>query len=133
MQYVTYWLWPNPGNAHYDNPKVIALLLVCAGFVLASFVLRYWRKKVRNPITKKLSRSWASATLWFGIVGLIMLVSRVEQVSFLSMRILWVVWLASILVYMFFQIRLFRARHYETLPREHRDDPRDRYLPKKKH
>ncbi len=131
-QFVVYLLWPNPGNLSYASPKVQVLLAACAVLIVLSFALRFWRRGMQNPVTKRLSRSWPSAAFWFGITGLVMTVSRVEMVSFLAMRLLWVIWLLILGLYLFIQVRIFRVRHYQPLPREHSEDPRDKYLPHKK-
>lgn len=130
--FFVYLFWPNPGNADYDSPKALALLIVCALMIVISIGLSFWRKKQGNPIMKKLSRSWASASFWFGLVGLILVVSRVEQIQFIAARVLWIVWAAALAFYLFVQIRSFRARYYTVLPHEPILDPRSKYLPKKK-
>jgi hypothetical protein len=55
-----------------------------------------------------------------------------ESVGFLSIRFLWVFWIAVLALYLLVQVRVFRARHYEVLPSQRTDDPRSRYLPKRK-
>lgn len=132
MWIFSYLFWPNPEATTYDNSKVMMLLILCGSLVLLSFLLSFWRRRVRNPVTKRLSRTWASAAFWFGVTGLLFIVSRVEGISFLSMRFWWIVWALSVLFYLFVQLRLFRARHYTILPKERIDDPREKYLPRKK-
>lgn len=132
MSFLTYWFYPNPGNADYGNPKVLLLLALCVLMIAGSFGLSAWRNRQANPVTKKLSRSWAMAALWFGVVGLVLAVSRVEQIQFIAMRFLWVLWAGFLIAYVVLQVRIFRARHYQVLPRETVVDPRDAYLPGKK-
>ncbi len=110
----------------------MGLLLLCVALVAASFGIRYWRKSLQNPITRKLSRSWASVSFWMGIVGAVLVVARVEEIQFVAMRFMWVVWAAAALFYVYMQWRLFTAKHYEVLPRSRMDDPREKYLPGKK-
>ncbi len=107
------------------------MLVVCLGLMVGSFFLGLWRTK-QQPITKKLSRTWASAAFWIGLVGAFLIVSRVEGIQFFSMRFLWVLWALAIAVYVILQIRIFRSRHYEVLPTERVEDPRGKYLPGKK-
>ncbi len=76
MSFLSYIFWPRPPQIGYDNQKLIAVLVFCGGLILISFIMKRWRKKLRNSQTKKLSRSWPSAALWFGIVGLLLGVSR---------------------------------------------------------
>jgi len=127
-----YLFWPNPGNAYYTSPKIQVVLAVCIFLLLFSFIFGLFRRRMRNPILKKLSRSWSSAAFWFGILGLLFAVSRVEGIGFLAMRAWWVGWGIAVAFFAGVQLRLFKARYYETLPKEDFVDPRDRYLPKKK-
>lgn len=127
-----YIFWPNPPAPDYTSPKVEMLLAFCAAFIVLSVILRIWRKNLGNPVTKRLSASWPSATLWFGLIGLFMTVCRVEGIGFLGMRFWWVVWTVSLLAYIYAQVRLFRSRHYEIIPQERAMDPREKYLPGKK-
>lgn len=132
VSFLTYWFYPNPGNADYGNPKVQLLLALCVLLMAGAVGIRFWRNRQPNPITKKLSRSWAVASLWFGIVALVLTVSRVEQIQFFAMRFLWALWVIALVAYIILQVRVFRARHYQVLPRETVVDPRDPYLPGKK-
>ncbi|ALM09947.1 MAG TPA: hypothetical protein DEB30_02785 [Candidatus Peribacter riflensis] len=132
QSFFIYLVWPNPGNAYYGSTNIRLLLAVCVLFILLSFVLRFWRRHMQNPVFKKLSRSWPSALFWFGITGLVFVVSRVESIGFLAMRLWWVLWGILLALYIVIQVRFFRMRYYEKLPTEVSSDPRDRYLPKRK-
>lgn len=132
MPFLTYWFYPNPANAGYASPKAVVLLIVCGLMLAASFAIKRWRAKQENPVTKRLSKSWATAARWFSITGLIMIVSRVETISYVSMRIWWVVWFAALVSYGFLQYRMFKAKHYKPIKTQKNADPRDKYLPKKK-
>lgn len=127
-----YLFWPNPGNAHYGTTSMLAALIACGLLVVFAFTFRLWRNRMGNPVLKKLSRSWSSAAFWFGVSGIVMVVSRVEGIGFLAMRFLWVLWAIALALFLIVQIRLFRLRYYEKLPVEGSDDPRDRYLPRRK-
>lgn len=127
-----YLFWPNPGFASYSDPDIIAGFVVCAGLLILSFGLALWRRKQGSSITRKLSSGWSSAAFWFGLAGIVMLVSRVEDIQFVAMRFLWVMWTVLLLLYVFVQVRRWRQRHYEVLPTVTTHDPRDPYLPKSK-
>jgi hypothetical protein len=130
---LSYLFWPNPPAPLYNSPKVVIALLFCAVLIFGSFAVKRWRSKQTNAMTRKLSRSWANACLWFGITGFFLVVCRVEGISYISMRFWWLVLGASIAFYIGFQLRIFRNRHYELLPQDQQEaDPRDKYLPKKK-
>ena len=128
---LSYFFYPNPGNSGYDHPKVIFLLVFCSLLFLVSFAVSFWRKKRENPVTRKLARSWPSALRWFGALGLLLTIARAEEIQFLSMRFLWVLWALALLVYLILQVRLFRLKHYTVLPRDFVEDPREKYLPKR--
>ncbi len=132
MQLLRYLFWPNPGFASYSDPGMIALLTMCAVLIVGSFFIRVWRRKQKNAIARKLSGSWAFSAFWFGMTGLILVVSRVEDIQFFAMRFMWVIWGACVLAYLYFQMRRWRVQHYEVLPTAVTHDPRDQYLPKKK-
>ncbi len=132
MNTLTYLFHPNPGRLTYASPSVIAILVLCAALIVLSFGISYWRKQLQNAVTKKLSRAWSSTVFWFGIVGLVLAVSRVEKIQFIAMRFLGVLWVLFLLLAVILQWRLFRMRHYAVLPRAGKTDPRDRYLPGKK-
>lgn len=132
MSLFTYLFWPNPANAYYSDSSMLLLLGIGLACVLLSIALRVWRQSQKDGLRRKLSASWPSAALWFGIVLLILVVARVESIQFVAMR-LWVfVWGLSVLAYLFFQVRRYKTRYYEILPRAKTDDPRAKYLPKKK-
>ena len=130
--FLVYLFWPNPANATYSSPKSLILLVVCGGLLLVSIAIRMWRRRIQSGRLRKLSKSWGTASFWFGVTGLIMVVARAEQIQYLSMRFLWVVWVVLALLYLFLHVRLYRARYYEVLPTMQSEDPREKYLPKSK-
>lgn len=128
---LSYIFWPNPGNASYDSPKAIALLIMCILMVIASFGISSWRKHASQGMRRS-SKSWSSAAFWFGLIGAVLVVSRVEQIQFVAMRFWWFIWGLALVAYVFFQVKNYRTRHYEVIPSVSVDDPRAKYLPKKK-
>lgn len=133
MEYLTYIFYPNPGRLTYGSTQILILLAVCGGLVILSFAIRFWRRGLQSAITKKLSKSWSACSFWFGIVGLVLIVSRVEKIQFVAMRFAWVLWGIALLTTLFLQYRVFRMRHYEVLPRKATpDDPGAKYMPGKR-
>jgi hypothetical protein len=130
--FLIYLFWPNPGNARYDTPTVMLLIGICVAMIVAAIILSMWRKKLQNPQMRKISRSWPASSVWFGFIGLLLAVSRVEQIQFLAMRALWGVWLTALVLYVVVQIRGYRSRYYEVLPTKTTHDPRSKYLPRRK-
>ncbi len=129
---LSHWFWPNPGGWSYGDVKVQAVLAACVALIALSFVISYWRKSVKNPVTRKLSSSWSAAAMTFGVLALVMAVSRVETIQFVSMRALWLVWALCLVLYVIFQLMAFRNRHYVVLEKQRTVDTRDKYLPRKK-
>lgn len=130
--FFSYWFWPNPGNWHYDDARVVAFLLVCFALIVGSFAISYWRNRLTNPVTRTLSRTWSSVMFWFCIVALLLVVSRVEMIQFLAMRAALALWFVLAVLYVVFQIFQFRRRHYTVMDRVQVVDERDKYLPKRK-
>lgn len=132
MRLLSYLFHPNPGQFEYSSPSAIAVLAACAALIALSFAIKCWRRRLKNSVTRKLSRAWPSISFWFGAAGLLLAVSRVEKIQLIAMRFLWALWGMLLLLLIFLQWRIFRMRHYEVLPRAGDLDPRDRYLPGKK-
>ena len=130
MSFLLYLFWPNPGNAMYSSPKALLLLVLCGVFILCSFGIRFWRRRCADPILRKLTRSWASALLWFGISGIVLVVARVEYIQFVAMRFWWLVWCLALLAYCFFQYRNMQHRYYRVIRQGPIEDSREKYLPK---
>lgn len=130
--FLVYWVWPNPGGWNYEDSKVLAMFGVCLVLIVGSFLIRFWRRRLKNPKTRSLSSSWSSASFWFGLVALILVVSRVELIQFMSMRLLWAFWFLAAGLYVFFQILQFTKRHYTVLARTTVLDEREKYLPRRK-
>lgn len=127
-----YWFWPNPGNADYTSPKALAVIVLCIAAIVASFVLPRIRNGWQNPQLKKVSRTWATACGWFGWIGLVLVIARVEEIQYVGMRFLWVLWVVALALYLYVQVRVYRNRYYEVIPNRPAEDARAQYLPKRK-
>ncbi len=130
--FFSYWLWPNPAGWNYSDTKVIAILVFALAFILGSFLINLWRNRQTNAQTKILSSSWSRSAFWFGIFLLFLTVSRVEMIQFMSMRLLFPLWVVSLVAYIAVQVLQFRRRHYTVLGRTVVNDERRKYLPRKK-
>jgi hypothetical protein len=131
-QFLIYWVWPNPGGWHYDDRKITVALVLCGALIVLSFIIRFWRSRLKNTVTRNLSSSWSRATFWFGVVAIILIVSRVEEIQFMAMRLTWALWFGALFLYLLFQFFQFRRRHYTLLERVQVVDERDKYLPHNK-
>jgi hypothetical protein len=130
MPIFSYLFWPNPGAI--STEKFLVVLIGCCLLVFLSLVLRFWRKRQTDAMIRRLSASWARAALWFGCIGIVLIVSRSEGIQFIAMRFLWIVWGVALLLYILFQIQRFRTRYYQVVPQKKEADPREKYLPKPK-
>lgn len=131
-QFFSHWFWPNPGGWHYNDIKVQLVLGACVAMIALSFLLRVWRSRQKNAMTRSISASWSGTVLAFGIVALVMTISRIETIQFFSMRALWLLWALCLGLYVLAQVLNYRNRHYVVLDRKRTVDERDKYLPRKK-
>ena len=129
---LTYLFWPNNGTAPYSSTSVATFLIVSIALIIISYYLRKWLNKQSNKQTRKLAASWPNIALWYGIFGIMLAVSRAENVAYLSMRIWWIIWGVSLLLIAIWQWRTFQRKHYTIIPQKKVADVRDKYLPKKK-
>lgn len=132
MSFLGYLFDPFPSAVAYSDAQLLPFLIVSIGLLIASFFLSRRSRGMSNPITKKLSKSWPTASFVFGFAALILVVSRAENIQYLSMRFLWVVWGLLGILYIVFQYRVFKSRHYEVVKSERVEDPRAKYLPRKR-
>jgi len=112
--------------------QAFPFFLLPPALLTASSFLSRWSPRNPNPVTKKLTKSWPRAAFIFGFIALILVVSRVEAIQYIAMPFWWVVWAIVGIFYVTLQFRVFRARHYQVLKSEHIEDPREKYLPKRK-
>lgn len=132
MSILRYLFFPNPLQATYGSSFVIGLFALCGALLVLSIVIRVWRRSTSDTVAKRLSAGWASAALWFGVIGLVLVVARVEGIQIVAMRLWWVLWALALVVYVIAKVRIFRARHYHVVPSVAQPDLRDAYLPGKK-
>lgn len=132
MSFFSYLFNIFPPALDYGSVQLMPFLVLSLGLILASILLSRWRKKTSNVVTKKLSKTWPTAAFAFGFVGFILVLSRAENIQYISMRFWWVVWFVLGLLFVYLQYRVYKARHYEILPSQSSVDPREKYLPKRK-
>ncbi len=123
---------PFPPASDYSDAGLLPFLMVAAALLIAAFFLSRWSRANTNPVTKKLSKSWPRAAFIFGFIALILVVSRAESIQYISMPFWWVVWAVLGLLYVTLQYRVFKSRHYEVVKSERVEDPRAKYLPRKR-
>lgn len=124
--------YPLPVRADYFGSTLLPLLIACVGLIVASFAIRFWRSRMKSSLLRKLSSSWSTTCVWFGLTGLVLIVARAEGIQYVAMRFWWVVWGLAGLAFILLQLKIFRARHYQVIPTVKAEDPRDPYLPRAK-
>ncbi len=118
-----------PGPVATTNPVMLLLLILSVVLIVASGILKWWRARA-SAIAKKLSKTWSLVSLIFGLAGFVFAVCRLQGIEVLSMRFLWILWVALLGGYCYLQYRIFKARYYQVLPKEQRPvDLREKYLP----
>lgn len=132
MGVLSYLFWPNPGGVAYTDPHPLFALVVSGLLLLASVSLRLLRARSHSGSFRRLAQGWSRAALWFGVVGLLLVVVRAEEIQYLAMRFWWVVWGVSAACYMFLQWRRTQCLWYELIPSAPVGDPREKYLPHRK-
>ena len=132
MKYLTYLFWPNPGVASYAHPALLLLLIFCISLIAAGMTLRWLRVRM-DTVTRKLTRSWPIFCIVFGATWCAFVISRVEGVQYLSMRFLWVIWIAALAFIIFLQWKLYRTQHYRIERVSRENSARDKYLPSSSH
>lgn len=110
-----------------------ALLAIFAAFFIAGIVV--WMIQMRSGYGKFVKRALgraASLLSWTGLVGLFLWICAYEGVPLLSMRVVYLLWLAwvgigawFIIRYVWVEIPAMEARNRERMERE-------KWLPKKK-
>jgi hypothetical protein len=130
--FLSYFFYPNPYAPQYSDPKVLFIALTCVALIIAGLVTKSLFSKSADKQFKKLSASWPRAMLWFGVIGLIMLIARTESVSYVSMRLWWVFWLLFGLLYIVFQVKQYGTKYYKVISTGKSTGKPVRYLPKKK-
>lgn len=132
MSALRFLFYPNPSGGSYASPWAIGVYLLVIALIALSLGLRRWRARTADARQRKLSQGWSRACVWFAIVPLLLLASRVERIQYFAMRFLWVVYAVVAVLYVVAQVRIWKTKYYQILPNETVADPRDKYIPGKK-
>ena len=118
-------------NADFQYTK--ATLIVGLGLIVIGLVLGYYRKKkMQDPVTKKVIRKHPGTLRTYGILVLILLLVREAGIPFLSMRFLWLI-LAGFFIFSILKaLFTFRKEYRKRYSRAKKQGLVNKYLPKKK-
>ncbi len=119
------------GAHDYSSTGVASLLAVGVLLLVLSSVVRRKRRSFQGTV-KALSKTWPSALLLFGAVGVALGVCRAEGVPFFSMPLLAVLWAILLVVVASLHVFLYRKRSYTIIPSQKTIDPREQFLPKRR-
>ena len=120
---------PDPGYQWTKATLALGLLLIILGFAAAY----YRRRKLADPIAKKILKPYPGKLKTYGFLVLFLLLVREQGLPYLSMRIWWFVLLGF---FLYSLIKLASTYHinYESRSRRiNKNQKTSKYLPKKKH
>lgn len=102
-----YLLHPNPGKFF---PTGTWLLLLCALLILIAVAFFLTQRSFKwNPILKRILRKVPTRLFAFGIVGTVLVLFRLGEAAYLSMRILLVLWGVALVSYLIAFARQFQS------------------------
>ena len=93
-----------PGSS-LSNEIIIGLVAFGIILLLASFLLKIWRKNTKNKTCKKYIREYPRGLFWFGLVSLVLVWFRLESVPVFSMRLWWLVYWISFAIWAYSKIK----------------------------
>jgi len=125
-----YYLIPIP-DPNFQFTKMtlgIGLLLLIIGFASEFYI----KKKLKDPISKKILKSYPGKLKLYGFIVLMLLIFREQGIPYLSMRLWWFV-LLGFFLYTFGKITLsFKKEYRNRKDKLHKNKNKNKYLPKKK-
>lgn len=119
-----------PAPLGYQSPAVWLLCGSGIGLLLLSAAMR----RMTFPQSVRMAtRTWPTMLLVYGFGGLLLGVSEAEGITFLSMRFLPLLWLFLLLLTVTLHALFWKKRAYTVVRQQRVHDPRDTYLPGKRH
>ena len=129
---LNYWLTPNPGLISTTTAILFAVffgLFIALKFVgKAIYVTK--KKEISGP-ERKLIRMLESMLLTMGFFGLLWLVFSFESLPLLSGRFWILIWIASLVAWLYFIARYAFVEMPEVLQKIRDREHLEKYLPKK--
>ncbi len=125
-----YYFIPLP-DPNFQFTKItlgIGILLILIGFV----ALKYRKTKLKDKIARKILKPYPGILIRYGFYVLLLLLFRERGIPYLSMRVWWFVILA-LFIYYFIKLALtYKAEYEKRFKAIHRNQSRDKYMPKRK-
>lgn len=127
---LSYYFAPYP-NPNFQFSKIT--LAICALILVAGIALIFFRKKMGSSKQQKWIRLYGKRLVNMGILGLALLFFREVGIPYFSMRIWWVVWLILLIAFSVLAVKhAIKAKNQVTVVKPKAEDPRTKYLPKRK-
>ncbi|MFH1533783.1 MAG: hypothetical protein ABID64_02535 [Nitrospirota bacterium] len=140
MEYIksifSYFFTSNPGTEFsYYVPVLVFAAVLILGSILFS---QYYKKKKKTDFAfKRLFKKLSSRMLLFGILFLVLMAFRYENIPYFSMRILLYLTALIFLYFIYRYIKIYAVKYPKekenTQPKQHVENKEEnRYLPNKK-
>lgn len=125
-----FYFTPRP-DPNFQFTKITVILIIL--FFLISIVVQIYRKKyTKDPIIKKMLKRYPGKLRLFGILLLLLLISREAGLPFLSMRIWWFALLFYVIFWAIDVLRNFKKNYKKRFGQANLKKNLHKYLPKKK-
>lgn len=121
---------PTPGSKnHYYIPLIIIFAIFIIGSILCK---KYLKKHKKNQALRRLFKNTPRNLMTIGIIGLLLLAIRYENLPYLSMRFF--LWLLIIITIVFFAKTIYTYTKKYPIEKEkiRKQIEKKKYLPKKK-
>lgn len=125
----SYYFTTRPDPNFQFTKLAIALVVI---LFAASFIIKLKRKKLKDPIMKKMLKRYPSRLSMFGSLLLFLLVVREAGLPYLSMRIWWFLLGAFFLYWALKNASNFNKEYKRRATQAKSNASRSKYLPRKK-
>ncbi|MBU2524150.1 hypothetical protein KKG71_03075 [Patescibacteria group bacterium] len=115
-----------------DFKYLWVLLTLFVITIIASFIIKYYLKKKKDKILKRLIKVYPARIIGFAIAGLILLFARSQEIMMLSTRILLLFDLGFLIYFIAYPIYLYQTKYINLVEKKDSQDARKKYLPKQK-
>lgn len=128
----SYFFSPVPGpQFKFYIPLIILIIALIAGGI--AFSIFYKKKKKEDLAFKRLFKNTSKRLILFGILFLVLIMSRYQQIPYFSMRILIYISLAALMFFTYKTVKTAKIEYPEKISQKSTNKRSDRkYTAKKK-
>lgn len=130
---LTLWYWLNPNPVPFQPAMDRVLLMIFIVLLVAGIVV--WMLRLRGGYGKEVKKAFsrlANHLSWTGIVGLVLWAISYERVPWLSVRVLFLLWLVWFVIGLWFVFRYVWWGIPAQQARRSEREEQQKWLPKKK-